>query len=142
MGGRVWRSLPRLRVGGLPPNVDSVRQPSPEPSLFSVYHSDAVVINGMPSFSEVLADRRGRAVVLLEPVLQFSCGLYEVHIITLVTLNFVDHSGLVQLVQFVLWVDMSGPDGVCGPDVDLDALLSDVACKGVRGSRQFLRTKL
>ena len=70
--------------------------------------------------------------VILEHVLLFPCGLPHVRVTTLVTLNFVDHSGLVQLVQFVLWVDKSGPDGVCGPDVDLDAPLSDVACKGVR----------
>ena len=70
--------------------------------------------------------------VLLEPVLQFPCGLSDVSVTTLVTLNFVDHSGLVQLVQFVLWVDKSGPDGVRGPDVDSDAPFSDVACEGVR----------
>ena len=122
---------PKIESGGLPPHVDSLRHPSPKPSLFSVYHGDAVVINGMPSFSEVLADRRGGAVVLLKPVLQLPSGLSNECVITLIALNFIDHSGLVQLVQFVLWVDKSGPDGICGPDVDLDAPLPDVASKGV-----------
>ena len=131
-GGKGVALPPKVEGGALPPHVDRLRHPSLEPSLFSVDDGDAVVVDGMPSFLEVLADRRGGAVVFIKPILQLSRRLSNVCVITFLALNFIDHSGLVQLVQFVLWVDKSGPDGVCGPDVDLDAPLSDVACKGVR----------
>ena len=58
-GGKGVALPPKVEGVGLPPHMDSLRHHSPEPSLFSVYHGDAVVINGMPSFIEVLADRRG-----------------------------------------------------------------------------------
>ena len=44
-GGKGVALPPKVEGGALPPHVDRLRHPSPEPSLISVNDGDAVVIN-------------------------------------------------------------------------------------------------
>ena len=94
--------LPQVQGGGLLSDLDHLLYPSPEPVALAVHDGDAVILM---SFSHVLADRRGGAVLLHEPILQLAPCFSNVSFLAHAAFNFINlstgFSGRTSLEQMV-----------------------------------------